>query len=94
MLITWIQNTPIPLGGHQIDSNLEIKSMIENTKRPPNGCIEENMLGVSVKFNLVAIKPKVDVLKTKAKHIIHNNTTKNLIDLKRTISNIQLKKSR
>jgi hypothetical protein len=67
--------------------------MIKNTKWPPNGCIEENMSGVSVKFNLVAIRPKVDVLKTKAKHNIHNNTIKNLIDLKITISNIQLKKS-
>jgi hypothetical protein len=68
--------------------------MIRNTKWPPNGCIEENMSEVSVKFNLVAIRPKVDVLKTKTRHKIHNNTTKTLIDLKRIISNIQLKKSR
>jgi hypothetical protein len=34
--------------------------MIENTKRPSNGFIKENMLGISVKFNLVAIRPKVN----------------------------------
>jgi len=68
--------------------------MIKNTKRPPNGCIEENISRVNVKFNLVAIRPKVDVLKTKAKRNIRNNTIKNLIDLKGTSSNIQQKKSR
>ncbi len=56
--------------------------MIENTKWPPNGCIEENMSRVNVKFNLVAIRPKVNVLKTKAKRNICNNTIKFLIDLK------------
>jgi hypothetical protein len=37
--------------------------MIKNTKQPSNGFIKENMLGVSVKFNLVAITPKVNALK-------------------------------
>jgi hypothetical protein len=37
--------------------------MIENTRRPLDGFIKENKLGVSVKFNLVAIRPKVSALK-------------------------------
>jgi hypothetical protein len=37
--------------------------MIENTRQPSNGFIKENRSGVSVKFNLVAIKPKVNALK-------------------------------
>jgi hypothetical protein len=33
--------------------------MIENTKWPLDGFIKENRLGVSVKFNMVAIKPNM-----------------------------------
>jgi hypothetical protein len=51
--------------------------MVKNTKQPPNDYREANISGVNVKFNLVAIRPKVDVWKTKAKRNIHNNTIKN-----------------
>jgi hypothetical protein len=39
--------------------------MKENTKRPPNGHMEENRMGVSAKFNLGVTMPKIDALKTK-----------------------------
>jgi hypothetical protein len=51
-------------------------------------------LGVIVKFNLGATTPKIDALKTKAKHSIHNNRIKDFINLKGNISNIQASKSR
>ncbi len=68
--------------------------MIENTKYPPDGYIEENMLEINVKFNLMATRSKIDALKTKTKHNICNNTIKGLVDLKRNILNIQLRNSR
>jgi hypothetical protein len=37
--------------------------MIENTMQPSNGFIKENKSGVNVKFNLVAIGPKINGLK-------------------------------
>lgn len=51
-------------------------------------------MGVNLKFNLGATRPKVNALKTKVIRNINNNTIKGLIDLKRNISNIQLRKSR
>jgi len=45
-------------------------------------CIEENMLKVNVKFNLRATRPKVNALKSKVRSNIHNNTIKDLINLK------------
>jgi len=56
--------------------------MIENTKWPPNGCREENMLKLSLNLNLTATKPKVDALKSKVRSNIRNNTIKDLINLK------------
>jgi hypothetical protein len=56
--------------------------------------MEENMAGVSVKFNLGATKPKIDVLKTKVRPNMCNVKIKNLINLKGNCSNIQLNKSR
>jgi hypothetical protein len=40
--------------------------MTKNTMCPLDDSME-NRLGISMKFNLVAIKPKVDALKTRAK---------------------------
>jgi hypothetical protein len=37
--------------------------MIENTRWPLDGFIKENKLGLNVKFNLVAIRLKVNALK-------------------------------
>ncbi len=56
--------------------------MTENIEWPPNGCREENMLKLSLKLNLTAIKPKVDALKSKVRSNIRNNTIKDLINLK------------
>jgi len=41
--------------------------------------MEENMVGINVKFNLGATRPKVDALKTKARCTICNNKFKDLI---------------
>jgi hypothetical protein len=62
--------------------------MINNFRQPLDGSIEENKLGVYVKFNLGVARPKIDVLKTNASCNICSDTIKNLIDLKRKISNI------
>jgi hypothetical protein len=43
--------------------------------------MEENTVGINVKFNLGAIRPKVDALKTKARCTICNNKIKDLINL-------------
>jgi hypothetical protein len=56
--------------------------------------MEENRVGVSVKFNLRAIRSKVHVSKTKAKRNICSNKIKDLIDLKMNISNIKTSTSR
>jgi hypothetical protein len=40
--------------------------MTNNTMCPLDGCME-NRLEISMKFSLVAIRPKVDALKTRAK---------------------------
>jgi len=56
--------------------------MINNFRQPLDSCIEENKLEVNVKFNLKTTRPKIDVLKTKVKCNICNNTIKDLIDLK------------
>jgi hypothetical protein len=50
--------------------------------QPPNGC------------NLKAIRPKINALKTKARHNICNNKITNLIYLTGNSSNIQTSKSR
>jgi hypothetical protein len=60
---------------------------------PPNGCMEENKARVNVKFNLKATRPKINVLKTTARHNICNNKIINLIYLKENSSNIQISKS-
>jgi hypothetical protein len=56
--------------------------MKEDTKQPPNGCKEENRMGINAKFNLRVIRPKVDALKTKAsafnKH--SSNRIRDLLD--------------
>jgi hypothetical protein len=62
--------------------------------QPPNGCMEENKARVNVKFNLKAIRPKINALKTKARHNICNNKITNLIYLTGNSSNIQTSKSR
>jgi hypothetical protein len=61
---------------------------------PPNGCIEENKVRINVKFNLKATRPKINALKTKARHNICNNKIAILIYLKGNSSNIQTSKSR
>jgi hypothetical protein len=43
--------------------------------------MEENIVGINVKFNLGAVRPKIHALKTKARCIICNNKIKELIDL-------------
>jgi hypothetical protein len=51
--------------------------------------MEENKVGISVKFNLRATRSKVHASKTKARHNICSNKSKDLIDLKMNISNIK-----
>jgi hypothetical protein len=51
--------------------------------------MEENKVGINVKFNLRATRSKVHASKTKARRNICSNKSKNLIDLKINISNIK-----
>jgi hypothetical protein len=55
--------------------------------------MEENMVGVNVKFNLGATKLKVNALKTKVRRNICSIRIKDLINLKGNSSNIQTSKS-
>jgi 6-phosphofructokinase len=56
--------------------------------------MEKNKVGMTVKLNLRVTKPKVNVLKTKAKWNIRNNKIKILIYLKGNNSNIQTSRLR
>ncbi len=68
--------------------------MINNFRQPLDGCIEENRLGINVKFNLGAARPKIDVLKRKVRCNICSNTIKDLIDLNRIFSKYSTKEIR